>query len=553
MRNRRHSHAALRTMLATAPLALALHAHAAPSLAWKACPASLVGDTWPDLGDRLRCARVSMPLDHDRPDHGRIDVGVVRIAAGVPARREGSLFINVGGPGAQPAAFVASMASAFSGIDARDPLHGGKRELADRLDFVAVIPRGLAGGWEYDCVPKSPGTHAFLPTHRDDANWALAVAGAEHIARACSTPAQSAYVSTWQHVKDMDAVREAIGDERIHFHGVSYGGKVGAWYAAMYPRHLDRLVLDSSFYFPGTFSDAMYLTMDAENARFETDVLPPLLRDPERWGQPNDPDALRWALRDLSPELRFAWYDALVDTADVAAALSMDRRVKANGWTDWARLRKEITGAAFSTDPAVDRRIRHAAWGLLERGRLLGVSSAPPRSQVGPHADMVGPLGEAVYQAVLCNDDYWRRSHAQIRAQMDRDAYEYPFSDGSQAMFQLTCAAWPHPQAPVPDLAPLEARPFVLVQAEHDAATPARGARALARRFTGARLLMVRGTGRHGLLGRSATPCVERDTVRYLLDGTLPMANAGEQSCDFVAEEPDGEHGPAYELEGLGR
>jgi pimeloyl-ACP methyl ester carboxylesterase len=412
-----------------------------PAILWGACPSTVVYGDWPELGGRLRCARLSMPLDHSHADGRSIDVGVARISAALPGEREGTIFVNNGGPGAQSAAFIASMMSAFSHIEYSDPLHGLKRLLSDRFDIVAVIPRGLPGGWSFDCVSEVMGTHLPLDTHRDDANWAKAVADARQLAASCSRPVESAYISTWQHVHDMEAVRIALGEKRIHFYGASYGGKVGTWYASLFPQQLGRLLLDSSMYVPGRFIDAIYLSNDA---------------------------------RKTSPRAHHARSDDDVD------------------------------------------------------------------------AD---PFSASVYHATLCNDDYWDKRETHIRARNDRDAYQYPHAGGHLAILQLTCAAWPYPDAPQPDLEPMRSKPFLLLQSAQEVVTPLPGARAMARQYPNARLVVVKGSDIHGLLSDTATPCIEHDAVRYLLDGTLPYDSPGEYTCELVPLPGDDDSGPSYEID----
>jgi pimeloyl-ACP methyl ester carboxylesterase len=426
-------------LAAAAPPASATAAFPAGPMTWTPCPPDVTEGEWPELGDRLRCARVPMPLDHAHPDHRYIEVGVVRVGAGRPAEREGTLFVNNGGPGGRPAAFIASMVTAFNGIDTADPLEGNKRTLSDRFDVVAVIPRGLPGGWEFDCVSDFAATHEPLDTHLDDANWAKAVSDARRLAASCSRPVESAYISTWQHVHDMEAVRAALGERRIHFFGVSYGGKVGAWYAALFPQRLGRLLLDSSMTVPGRFIDAIYLSNGAQKESATTHHA----RDDD------EPDT--------------------------------------------------------------------------------------------------GPFSESVYHATLCNDDYWEKRETHIRARNERDAYQYPGTGGVLAILQLVCAAWPHPTAPQPNMDPLVAKPFLLLQSERELVTPLAGARAMASHFPNARLVVVRGSTIHGLLGDTASPCVERDAIRYLVDGRLPYETPGEYSCEFVPLPNDGDDHPEYE------
>jgi pimeloyl-ACP methyl ester carboxylesterase len=500
-----------------------------PWITWSACPAELTGGLWPALGDRLHCGRARMPLDHLSPDGRTIEVGVVRVAAADSSRREGALFINIGGPGGHPGSYVASMAASFSEVEPTDPLHGDKRRLVDRYDLVAVVPRGLKGGWTYECKVGPP-THAFLPAHRDDANWARLLADARTRAAACSVSAETPYLSTEQHVRDMDAVRQSLGDETLHFYGISYGGRVGATYAALFPEHTGRLLLDSSLVFSGSYRDGIYGAEDAQQHAFERDMLGPIQRAPARFGQSATPSELGWAVRNFSDALRPAWHDALVSPYHLAAALTMDGWVKNGGWPGWNALGTRAASHPFGADGQVSRVIRAAARDLVE----WGISYRPPTGKVVPG----GPVdihGEWINLAVMCNDEAWETNQGKIRARADRDAFAYTTADGSDILDQLTCAYWPRRVARSPDFSLLTARPpFVLIQADGDRITPINGARLLLRRFPNARLIVAKGTSEHGLFGRSDTPCIERDALAYLLDGRLPAGPERETSCRYV-------------------
>jgi pimeloyl-ACP methyl ester carboxylesterase len=523
-----------------------------PFITWASCPAELTGDTWPELGERLHCGKARMPFDHLKPDGRTIEVGIVRIAAEDSSQREGAIFVNVGGPGGQPATFVASMAAAFGAVDAADPVHGDMRRLAQRFDLIAVIPRGLKGGWTYECEAVTP-TRDFLPAHRDDDNWSRAIADARAQARACSVHAEAAYLSTEQHARDMDAVRASLGDDTLNFYGISYGGRVGATYAALYPERMGRMLLDSSIMFHGSYRSAMYLTDDAQQQAFEARVLAPVRHEPWRYGQVSDEAMLRGAVRSFSDVLRPAWHDALVSPSHLAAALTMDRWVKATGWRDWRTLNGLAASGRFSSDAPTDKAIRHAAVELVDRGAGLSARQVQGRhGSAHRHDALVDKHGEWLNLAVMCNDEAWEPMEQKIRARADRDAFTYTESDGSQIFDQLTCSFWPSRVARSPDFSALEGRaPFLLIQSEHDASTPLAGARAMLARFPASRLVVARGSAQHGLLGQSATPCVESAALGYLLEGRLPAGEDRESSCAFVPVDPESadEGSASYEWE----
>src|SRR3954466_2409722 len=98
---------------AAAPAALggarrAPPAAAAPSAGSSAVAAASV--TWTDCRDGFQCAAVPVPLDHGDPEGAQIDLSVVRLPAGDPAQRIGSLLVNPGGPGGSGVEFVRAVA-----------------------------------------------------------------------------------------------------------------------------------------------------------------------------------------------------------------------------------------------------------------------------------------------------------------------------------------------------------------------------------------------------------------------------------------------------------
>jgi pimeloyl-ACP methyl ester carboxylesterase len=98
--------------------------------------------------------------------------------------------------------------------------------------LVAYDDRGTGNSGLIDC----PGLQVALST-------AAEIAGAG----ACGTglgPAAPFY-STAQHAADLDAVRQALGFDKVGVYGVSYGTKLAMAYALGFPQHVDRLLLGS--------------------------------------------------------------------------------------------------------------------------------------------------------------------------------------------------------------------------------------------------------------------------------------------------------------------
>jgi pimeloyl-ACP methyl ester carboxylesterase len=183
--------------------------------------------------------RLEVPLDHDDPDAGTIELALLRIPAGDPANRIGSLLVNPGGPGA-------------SGIElaAAAPFFFGD-EVLDRFDVIGWDPRGVG-----DSTAVSCGDGEFLdrfaaadPVPDSPAEEAEVDALAEQFVANCVAESGEllAHVSTVDAAHDMELIRRALGEERISYLGFSYGTLLGATYADLHPDRVRAFVLDGAY------------------------------------------------------------------------------------------------------------------------------------------------------------------------------------------------------------------------------------------------------------------------------------------------------------------
>ncbi|WP_055535208.1 alpha/beta hydrolase [Streptomyces graminilatus] len=180
-------------------------------LRWSRCTSPPTARTGYD------CAVMKAPLDYRKPDGRTIDVALIRRkATGPNARRIGSLVLNFGGPGV----------SGVSGLPERLNQY---KPLLDRYDLVSFDPRGVGA-----TIPVRCGKTA------DDTGYDGADACAGH------SGAFLPYIGTSHTARDLDLMRYLLGDERLHYFGVSYGTALGAVYAHLYPSHVGRLVLEAS-------------------------------------------------------------------------------------------------------------------------------------------------------------------------------------------------------------------------------------------------------------------------------------------------------------------
>lgn len=489
-----------------------------PAIAWTSCAAEFVDATFIDaLGDRLECGVMKAPLSEAEALPRLIDVGVVRIRAGKPAARQGSLFFNFGGPGGNPLSFLPLYGYVWSETPDDDSPAAYRRRIADRYDLVAVIPRGMHGGERFTCKDPYPYFMHDPAVRRSDDDFLQFIESGTAFAHGCGGEnGMPASAGTLGHVRDMERARVALGESRMNFLGISYGTWVGAFYAATYPQHTGRMVLDSSMNYAGTIEQQFDDQPAERSDLFRRLALLPATSTPA-YGLGCDPDAVMRRLGDMPPLAREAWATSITTPAQLAAALTM---------ADWIGDEASVTAADlieragvhhFSEEADVDDEIRKAAIELAPTIRPKPTSF----------------IDWNVYYSVICGDTPWQRDLRGLRTLANEIGTTRPEASGEGISAALACRAWPNPTQWRPLLSSLsEAQPLLLVQAEFDPATPLKLARKAFEASHDAYMVTARGMFGHGVFGMSETPCIEASVGDYLLDGKLPTSH--DTQCDFV-------------------
>ena len=173
---------------------------------------------------KARCGSVSVPLDRANPG-----LGSTRVAFALVPRRDT----------ARPSlgTIVTGIAGSFL-IDRAAAVLDGYGLLRDRRDFLLIDPRGTGRSDPIACRSLAKVAAGFTPPARMTA--AIGACGGE------LGPRVGAYGNA-AIADDMDAVREAIGVERLDLFGSSYGTYLMTVYAARHPAHVRSLVLDAGY------------------------------------------------------------------------------------------------------------------------------------------------------------------------------------------------------------------------------------------------------------------------------------------------------------------
>ena len=162
--------------------------------------------TVPGSTETVRCGTLSVPEDPGRPDARHIPLRLVVVPALQPDPAQAPLYDLAGGPG-----LAASDAAVFYLTDGA--------VLRQHRDIVLVDQRGTGGSAALAC-PELEGTGSDYP---------------DEAVRACrtqlvATGADLARYTTAESLADLEAVRAALGHERVDLFGMSYGTRLAlAW------------------------------------------------------------------------------------------------------------------------------------------------------------------------------------------------------------------------------------------------------------------------------------------------------------------------------------
>ncbi|MGY1641730.1 alpha/beta hydrolase [Geodermatophilus sp. SYSU D00703] len=480
---------------------------AAVTLSWAAC-----GATPEATAAGVECATATVPMDYDEPDGEQIELAVARVPAADPAQRIGSLFYNFGGPGGPAVQYLqANGAGLFSALN-------------QRFDIVAVDPRGVGQSTPaVDCqvppedLPSSPPYPTPLDVDPD-----AVVARAQAYVDAClaNNGAILEHLSTANVARDLDAIREGLGEEQLNYLGFSYGTFLGATYASLFPDRYRAMVLDSALD-PDQWINDPVANASAQLASFENSL--------DRFLAACADDQA--ACSDFGGADPSTAYDDLIARAEETPIPA----------PNFAENPQPVDGDDIR-DISLVLLYAKQFWGLL--AAALAQADAGDGSLVRAIVDLVvypedDPSADAFF-TIAGGEQLWPTD---IDSYFERGAEEWadhPHFWGSFAYSEVAHALWT-PQDEDAFAGPFEASsdaPTVLVvQSTNDPATPYSGAVALTEQLGNAVLLTMDGDG-HGVYGGESS-CIDSAVDSYLVAGTLPAEDTVcEQETPFAAPAP---------------
>jgi pimeloyl-ACP methyl ester carboxylesterase len=464
---------------------------AASPQAWGSC-SQVLRDT-SDV-PTAQCTTVSVPVDYNNPTGPQAKLAVIRVPA--TGQRIGSLLINPGGPGASAVDMVAGMAPDLQNTD-----------ITRHFDLVGFDPRGVG----HSTPSLRCRTDAEFDAYRTEPMVDYSPAGVAHIeqiyrqlASECVNRMGKDFLAnegTASVARDMDVVRQALGEDQINYLGYSYGTELGTAYLEKFAEHVRTMVLDG----------AIDPTVDPvqENIRqtagFQTafnDYAADCARSP---ACPLGTDPAQFVNR----------YHALIDPLVAKPGRTSDPR-----GLSYADATTGTINALYTP-----QHWKYLTSGLLglQRGSdagdlLLLADDYQGRDKKG-HYDN----DQDAFNAVRCVDAPTPTDQASWVAADQQIRQAAPFLSYGQFTGNAPrdlCALWPVPATSAPHTtAPVPLGKAVVVSTTHDPATPYQAGVSLARQL-GAPLITFDGTQHTAVFG--GNPCVDTAIVRYFVQGVVP-------------------------------
>ena len=430
-----------------------------------------------DCGRGYLCATVTVPLDHDDPGGATVELAVGMVPARDPAQRIGYLLVNPGGPG--------------GGMDGFLDFGGGlSGRVLSRFDVIGWDPRGVGGSVPSGCWAESRDLYLVDPVPDTPAERAELDAAARALAEACIANLGDAvaHIGTVDTVRDIDAIRRALGAETISYLGFSYGTLLGLLYADMFGEHLRAAVLDGVID-PSLTGVELAVGQMVGFARTIDDMF--------AWCRTDPSCAVTGDPREA--------YDRMLAEIDVEPLRDSAGRV--------------VLGPARAILAGVVASYASDLWPIYFQGladALEGDGSL--FSRIGEaHLDLAD-LG--AFSSIGCTD-----GGAATRAELDAVAEELVAAAGqfgrASAVSGLPCEYWPVAAGTLPTgaIAAPDAPPILVVGNRGDNATPYEWAVSVADQLTSGVLVSFDGND-HTSYGLST--CVDRVVDDYLVDLVVP-------------------------------
>ena len=472
---------------------------------WQSCSGSQF-DRWEKVDDNsldgFECSPFVRPLDRKKPNGSKVTLAAVRLKhTGPDSEFKGTLFLNPGGPGQ-------------SGVGLSKIIYLVPEQVRQSFDFVTYDPRGIGAS-----TPALSGKGCNIPKPSrpttGTVDWKKVLSERqEQVSRYnsyCFKGNRSLVENggTVDGAYDLDAMRKAVGDEKITYWGISYGSLLGSTYAQLFPDKVRAAVFDGnmdpqcSLYgitagsVAPDHSIGFFLLANGLRAKFDA-VMSQLNR--RTIPLPNGERYSRWDLLDtLNNDVDF---------------------YPVTGNESWAQSKQAV----------------NYSWSALFGSASEKASARKALENKDLQTQSTGTAG-SLWSAVVCQDFSDRISNSRQQDRLKWITREGPIYGGSLGVDYLTTCngyggAEPHPVPRPKKFGP--PIPGIISNTTRDGETPYQWAVNMARTYPTMRAITLVG-GIHGTFGLSQSQCVDTPIADFLVSGKVPDMDI---ACPFTPPSP---------------
>ena len=443
---------------------------------------------WEPCGGGWDCGYLEVPLDYSEPEGATIEIAVVRQPARSDAERIGVLLMNPGGPGGEAINFTRTWARILG------------TSITERFDIVGFDPRGVGRSSPIICHDTLLDYVGADPAPRNQEDFDALIELSEQFAQDCMARHGDLipHLGTRNVARDMDRIREALGEEQLNYVGYSYGTRIGSVYADLFPEQVRAFVLD------GAVDNSL---SPMERALAQAEGFERALRNFIAHCEQND---CALAGDDIYRQFRMVWEQSRSEPIPAAGA---DRD---------ARPGDVFYGMIM---PLYNR----LTWGMLEDavadalegdGSLLVHMANRYLSR-----DSDGEFSNQTEANIAINCADRNPEHPAIDSWEEYRAALPQFREASElfgpAMMVSSCIGWPVGTDPAGVPTAEGAAPILVIGTTGDPATPYEWAEAMAEQLDSGVLLRHEGEG-HTVYALGGSRCVNTVVNSYLIGLTAP-------------------------------
>jgi len=445
-------------------------------------PCSLTGPAG-GAPTEAQCGTFEVPENPAAPDGRMIALNIAWLPAndGNSVATADPVFFLAGGPGQAATEHAATVERTLE-------------EVGKKRDIILVDQRGTGQSNPLDCRDASGAPMQLDPSDAPDLEQMVDFA--RRCAQGLEGRADPRFYTTTNAVRDLDAVRAALGVEQLNLLGVSYGTRVAQQYAATYPQHTRTVVLDgvapNSLVVGGEFARTLEDALALQSAQCHE---LPACR--ERF-----PTDMRAQLRTVMTSLEAAPVE--VDYRDSRTGELRHDTVTADAVGSLAFMFSYVPQTAALLPLMIDE---------AAHGRYAPLMSLVQMSG----EQMQGQMTRGMQWSVLCAEDAGRYEPG-------AEAADTLIGGEMAEAFFAPCSVWPSGDAPQGFHQPFASDlPVLLLSGELDPVTPPRYGEQVVANLPNGRHLVLQGQG-HNV---SATGCMPKLLGQFIEDADADALDTG--------------------------